>query len=98
MKIFNILVLLMCCSILSSAQDFENYQTLLSKGEMPEDFKLMASEKYKKELEEIKTENATKKDKTRKRNFALESNFAITDMMMSGRVIYGDDLANTSIK
>ncbi len=92
MKIFPILVLFLCFSIFASAQDFENYQTLLSKGEMPEDFKLMASEKYKKDLEDIKQENATKKDKTRKRNFALESNFAITDMMMSGRVIYGDAL------
>ncbi len=61
---------------------------------MPEDFKLMASEKYHKELENIKIENASKKDKKRKRNFALESNFAITDMMMSGRVIYGDELGN----
>lgn len=73
-------------------QDFENYQTLLSKGSMPDDFRLLASEKYKKELEEIKNENASKKDKMRKRNFALESNFAVTDMMMSGRVIYGDQL------
>jgi len=76
------------------AQDFSNYQTLLSKGDMPEDFKLLASEKYKKELDGIKQENETKKDKKRKRNFALESNFALTDMMMSGRVIYGDELGD----
>jgi hypothetical protein len=76
------------------AQDFSNYQTLLSKGDMPDDFKLLASEKYKNEVADIKKENNSKKDKKRKKNFALESNFAITDMMMSGRVIYGDALGD----
>ena len=88
MKPYNLLLLLLLFPYISFSQDFENYQTLLSKGKMPDDFKLMASEKYKNDLEDIKKENASKKDKKRKRNFALESNFAITDMMMSGRVIY----------
>lgn len=94
MKSVYIFCLFLCVSSVTFGQNFENYQTLLSKGEMPEDFKLLASEKYKKELEAIKTENSSNKDKKRKRNFALESNFAITDMMMSGRVIYGDVLGS----
>jgi predicted Zn-dependent protease len=94
MKPIYTFILLLCVSSVTFGQNFDNYQTLLSKGEMPEDFKLLASEKYKKELEAIKTENASNKDKKRKRNFALESNFAITDMMMSGRVIYGDELGS----
>lgn len=92
MKSLKLLLLFIAIAPNLFGQDFENYQTLLSKGSMPEDFKLLASEKYKKELENIKNENSTKKDKIRKRNFALESNFAVTDMMMSGRVIYGDQL------
>ncbi len=85
---------LLCLSACISgwAQDFNHYQTLLSKGDMPDDFRLLASEKYKLELETIKSEADNKKDKKKKRNFALESNFAISDMMMSGRVIYGDEL------
>lgn len=93
MRTIKILLILMCLPVFAISQDFENYQTLLSKGEMPEDFKLMASEKYKNEIEQIKKEKASKKDKKYKRNFALESNFAISDLMMSGRVIYGDVLS-----
>ncbi|MFN0082644.1 MAG: M48 family metallopeptidase, partial [Ferruginibacter sp.] len=77
-----------------NAQDFENYQTLLSQGDMPDDFKLNASEKFKKEWTDIKNDESNQKDKSRKRNFALESSFAINDMMMSGRVIYGDKLGS----
>jgi hypothetical protein len=85
---------ILCLGIftISRAQDFDNYQTLLSSGSMPDDFKLLASEKYKNEVASIGSETGTKKDKKRKQNFALESNFAITEMMMSGRVIYGDVL------
>jgi hypothetical protein len=92
MKSLIYFLLLLLSLPLVKAQDFENYQTLLSEGEMPEDFKLNASEKFKKEWSNIQKDKSSKKDKSRKRNFALESNFAITDMMMSGRVIYGDKL------
>ncbi len=92
MKSIKIVLLLLLVSSYCYAQDFDNYQTLLSKGNMPDDFRLMASEKYKNELDEIKRETASNKDKKKKKTFALESNYAITDMMMSGRVIYGDDM------
>ena len=41
------------------AQDFENYQTLLSVGDMPDDFKLNATEKFKKEWTDIQNEKAS---------------------------------------
>ena len=65
---------------------------------MPEDFKQMASEKYKKEIKENSGMASSNKDRKKMKNFALESNFAITEMMMSGRVIYGDDLGHMSTK
>ena len=85
------LLLIVCVSPLY-AQDFENYQTLLSVGDMPDDFKLNATEKFKKEWTDIQNEKASGNEQYKKRNFALESNFAITEMMLSGRVIYGDKL------
>ncbi|MFM9945799.1 MAG: M48 family metallopeptidase [Bacteroidia bacterium] len=92
MKPLSLFFIFLVFSFSSVSQDFENYKTLLSVGSMPQDFRLLASEKYKRELDDIQKGDASKKDKKRKRNFALESNFAITDMMMSGRVIYGDEL------
>jgi len=92
MKTAKFLILFSLLFTKISAQDFDNYQTLLSHGNMPEDFRLMASEKYRQELAENTKKALSIKDKKRMRNFALESNFALTDMMMSGRVIYGDDL------
>lgn len=93
MKLKGLIALLMLSISIAKAQDFDNYHTLLSVGEMPNDFRLMASEKYRKELEEIKNQKISKETKNIKRNFALETNFAITDLMMSGRVIYGDKLS-----
>lgn len=72
-------------------QDFENYRPMLSKGKMPDDFKYLGSEKYNKALEEIKKSKGS--DTKNESQFALESSFAISDMMMSGRVIYGDPLS-----
>lgn len=60
---------------------------------MPMDFRLIASEKYKKELEESAEDSDSKQEKRNKKKFALESNFSITDMLNSGRVIYGDPLS-----
>lgn len=58
---------------------------------MPDDFKYLGSEKYNQALEEIKKNKGS--DTKNESRFALESSFAISDMMMSGRVIYGDALS-----
>lgn len=89
--------ILLLCSMLcllnnvAWSQDFENYRPLISQGKMPDDFKYLGSEKYNKALEEIKKNKSS--DQKNEATFALESSFAISDMMMSGRVIYGDDLS-----
>lgn len=93
-KIFFTLLFALSISTLSAQQDFENYQTLLSSGEMPEDFKLLASQKHQKEMEENDSKGKSKTEVRKMRDFSLVTNYAITEMMMSGRVIYGDPLSN----
>ena len=73
------------------AQDFDNYQLLKSTGTIPGDFLMPSSEKYKKEIENIdKDEKRT--DKNDKKQFYLESNFLIDDLLQSSRVLFNDPI------
>jgi predicted Zn-dependent protease len=82
---------MVCLFVCSSGQnvDFENYSTLLSSGLVPDDFTTLSSEKYATDRGTI---SAAEKKRIRKtqEQFYLESNFAIDELLHSGRVIFGD--------
>jgi hypothetical protein len=77
----------------ASAQDFNNYKTLKSSGNIPQKFVTSSTEKY---LSEIKT-HISEKDKNRikrdKKKFLLESSFAIDELLLSGKVLYNDPVS-----
>ena len=73
------------------AQDFDNYQLLKSTGKIPKDFLIPSSEKYKKEIENI-DKDAAKREKRDQKQFYLESNFLIDDLLQSARVLFNDPI------
>lgn len=78
-----------------SAQDFEQFHPTLCSGQVPEDFKQFASEKHQKQLEEIRQNHeTTRKRRKQEREFSLNSNFQMNDLLFSGRVLFGDLMTN----
>ncbi|MBI3235506.1 MAG: M48 family metalloprotease, partial [Bacteroidetes bacterium] len=74
-----------------TGQDFDNYKPLKCKGAVPEDFKKYASEKYDQESKKIDESKDKKRSQKRsEKRFTLNSSFQITDLLFSGRVLFGD--------
>jgi len=67
------------------AQDFNNYQSLRSSGEIPDAFTQSSSAKY----EEAITVNSSKTIK----NFHLKSNFGLDELLKSGEVLFNDPIS-----
>lgn len=74
------------------AQDFNNYELLKSTGTIPKEFLTPSSEKYKKELEKVNQE-AKKSDQKDQKQFYLESNFVVDDLLQSARVLFNDPIS-----
>ena len=85
----NRLLLFFCLFITSQllSQDFNDYQPLKNQGQLPADFTVLPSVKYSKDLKKIKDDDKRKVRKTKK-NFYLNSNFAIDGLLKSGKVLY----------
>lgn len=83
-----------CTTIATYAQvdlqnfDFNNFKRLECEGKIPDDFILLSSVKYAQE----KTKNDAKDDDEReiKDDFYKRSSFAIDDLLLSGKVLFGD--------
>jgi Zn-dependent protease with chaperone function len=73
------------------AQDFNNYELLKSTGTIPQEFLTPSSEKYKKELENV-NEEAKKADQKDQKQFYLESNFVVDDLLQSAKVLFNDPI------
>lgn len=73
------------------AQDFNNYELLKSTGTIPQEFLTPSSEKYKKELENVNQE-AKKADQKDQKQFYLESNFVVDDLLQSAKVLFNDPI------
>jgi hypothetical protein len=83
-------ILFLFCN-LSFAQDFDNYELLKSTGKIPKDFLIPSSEKYKKESENIDAK-AKKREQKDQKQFFLESNFLIDDLLQSAKVLFNDPI------
>ncbi|MBL4648999.1 MAG: M48 family metallopeptidase [Aureispira sp.] len=73
------------------AQDFNNYELLKSTGTIPQEFLTPSSEKYKKELENVNRE-ARRSDQKDQKQFYLESNFVVDDLLQSAKVLFNDPI------
>lgn len=90
-KSIRISVLIFLTSCVSFSQkDFNNYQTILSKGDMPGDFRISAPQKVLNDIAANKIKLATKLDT----QLYLETiHEQLNDILYSGRVVYGDEVS-----
>lgn len=90
--LFSVLILIgfITCN---NAQDFNNYQPLASSGPLPVDFTDRASVKAAKEIKNNTNSSDSHIDKKKKANFLLKSNYMLDELLMSGRVLFGDPVS-----
>ncbi len=74
------------------AQDYDHYQPLECMGPIPEELRTAASKKYERELAAL-GDSAQGKEGRARDNFLLQSNFVLDDMLLSGRVVFGDPVS-----
>lgn len=86
-----------CCALLVAqflfGQTAENYQPLVCSGNIPKDITTTSTEKYKREIQKIKTKKGSRKKAKTQKRFALESNFALDALLQSGRVVFNDEVS-----
>ncbi len=91
----NILNILLILFVLTNyAQDFNNYTPLVSSGEIPTDFTAKTFDKVQKDLDIILDNGDSYKDRENKTNFILKSNYMIDELLMSGRILFGDPVSD----
>lgn len=70
---------------------FAQYPDLLkSEGEIPDDFIILSTDKYKEQIKSISRKKNSRRDRKNKKKFLLESSFAIDDILQSGMVLFND--------
>lgn len=77
------------CLCFSQKIDFENYTTLSSSGQLPDEFSSSSSQKYYADKKDINRKDNKSKKRALK-EFYLNSAFAIDELLKGGRVIYND--------
>jgi beta-barrel assembly-enhancing protease len=75
------------------AQDFNNYTPMVCSGKIPEEVIVKSSQKYKKEVSSLKKKDLGKSKLKNQKQFALESNFMLDNLMESGLVLFNDPVS-----
>ena len=73
------------------SQDFNEYQPLRSSGEIPEAFLVSSSNKYEEASANVSNNENLRNQKIQK-NFHLQSNFVLDELLQSGNVIFNDPI------
>jgi hypothetical protein len=89
--LFNSIIL---ASIFSQPAQFnpENYSAIESSGVIPDDFVTLSSEKYNDDIKDIEGSFWNRQSRLQK-TYYKEINFSIDDLLLSGRVTFGDPLS-----
>ncbi len=72
---------------------FSQYEPLQSSGNIPKDFTTPSYIKYQQELENV-DRSARRRTRKNQKEFFLESNYAIDDLLKSGYVLFNDPVTN----
>lgn len=75
------------------AQDFNNYRSIRSGGIIPQKFLTSTTQKYKQDIAEKISRKEKRSKKSVKREFFLESNYEVNEMLLSGRVLFNDPVS-----
>lgn len=76
-----------------TAQSTIQYTPLRCAGEVPEDFLSLSYVKTSNDIDKINQQKISRKERKIEKKFALNSNFGIDAMLLSGKVLYGDPLS-----
>lgn len=87
MKLYSLLVGLFLFQV-----TLAQYEPLQSSGDVPKDFTTPSYVKFKKELEQV-DQSAKRRTRKNQKEFFLESNFSIDDLLKSGRVMFNDPVS-----
>ena len=89
-----ILLLLFSFSLLTStnAQDFDTYQPVKCLGKIPKTYNTSSYDKYRIEIAKIENEKSGKNKIKSQKEFALENNFILDDLLQSGLVLFNDEV------
>lgn len=74
----------------ANSQDFNNYKPIQSSGKVPPSFLISSTEKYRNDLDKHITSKDKNLEKKVKKEFLLESNFQIDELLLSGKVLFND--------
>lgn len=74
--------------------DFNNYQSLKCVGPIPEDFRMLSQEKYKNDVKEEVKNSKNHNVNSTKDEFLLETNYIVDELLLSGKVLFGDSVTN----
>src|ERR1044072_7518067 len=91
----NIFNLLLCFFLVTSlkaqnAFDFNNYQPLKCTGIIPEDFRTLSQVKFEQDVKEEAKNSKNHAVNSSKQDFLLETNYIIDELLLSGKVLFGD--------
>ncbi|MEL6865794.1 MAG: M48 family metallopeptidase [Bacteroidota bacterium] len=75
---------------LSAQNSTDSLNYLEVKGPIPKEFTTPSTAKYKKQIEKLSTQKSSRKTKKDQKQFILQSNFIIDDLMQSGLVLFND--------
>jgi predicted Zn-dependent protease len=76
-----------------SAQDFNNYTPLVSSGTIPKDFTENISERATLDIKENVDFTQSYQARKDQSDFLLKTNYMIDELLMSGRVLFGDPVS-----
>ena len=91
MRRYLAVVLVAACCVLTNAQDFNHYKTLLPQGLVPKDFTELSASKFATEVTNMSAAK-NKRDRKNKKKFYLESTFSLDEFLTSGNVLFNDDI------
>ncbi len=91
--IIHILTIFLLFSGAIAAQDFNQYQPVVCKGDIPREYITSSTEKYKRDIEKIEKGDLQRKEEKSRKRFALETHFVLDDLLQSGMVLFNDELS-----
>jgi hypothetical protein len=93
MKLVLISLLIFSTSLIVNSQNFDNYQPIRSSGNVPNDFTERTSSKVAKDVTDEVSTSDSYKTKNSKSEFLLKANYMIDELLMSGKVLFGDEVS-----
>ncbi|MEM9916771.1 MAG: M48 family metallopeptidase [Bacteroidota bacterium] len=92
MRLFIPILLLTCLAGSMAAQS--DMTLLRAEGKIPKEYITPSKKKYKRQIEALEKKSINRRDKKSQKQFLLQSNFMIDDLLQSGLVLFNDSVTN----